>query len=45
VTAPEANAGKTKRMFMPREQNAGQNEIINTGKKESLRVSQFWKQP
>jgi hypothetical protein len=40
VTAPEANAGKTKSMFMSREQNAGQNQNINIGKKKkSLKVS------
>lgn len=33
VTAPEANAGKTKCMFMSREENARQNHTINTGKK------------
>lgn len=32
VTAPKANAGKTKCMFMSREQNAGQTPIINIGK-------------
>ena len=33
MTGPEVNAGKTKCLFMSREENAGQNQIINTGKK------------
>jgi len=45
VTDPEANAGKNKCTFMSLEQNAGQNQITNIGKKMYLKVSQFWKQP
>jgi hypothetical protein len=33
VTAPEANVGKTKCLFMSCEENAGQSQIINIDKK------------